>query len=80
LVANVSNLTSQLIDNKNIDPYILSDEEFKRKLTKEVTTPIDDYDVQVVEVVNVEDDTGPFSKIEQEEMKIESISQVTKEL
>jgi hypothetical protein len=61
LVANISDLTNKLIDNKNIDTHILSDDEFKRK---EVTTHIND-DVQV-EVVNVEDDTGPFPKIEQE--------------
>jgi hypothetical protein len=38
------------------------DDEFKRKLIEEVQT-IDD-EVQVIEVVNVEDDTGPFPKIE----------------
>jgi hypothetical protein len=77
LVANVSNLTNRLIDNKNIDPCILSDEEFKRKIIEEVTPHIDD-EVQVIEVVNVEDDTGPFPKIEQQEMKIEQTPQVLK--
>jgi hypothetical protein len=69
LIANVSNLVGWLYDDEGIDPINTSDEEFKRKIIEDVTTNIDD--VQVVEVVNVEDDTGPFSKIEQEEMKIE---------
>jgi hypothetical protein len=41
--------------------------------------PIDD-EVQVIEVVNVEDDTGSFPKIEQEEMKLEQTPQVTEEM
>jgi hypothetical protein len=36
--------------------------------------------VQVIEVVNVEDDTGAFPKIEQEEMKIEQTPQITEEM
>jgi hypothetical protein len=36
--------------------------------------------MQVIEAVNVEDDTGPFPKIEQEEMKIEQTPQVTEEM
>jgi hypothetical protein len=67
-VTNVSNLVSRIIDNKNIDPFIDSDEEFKSKLTDEVTKPI--------EIVNVEDDTGPFPKIEQPEIKIEQTPQI----
>jgi hypothetical protein len=51
LVANVSNLTSRVIDNKNIDPFVASDDEFKRKIMEEVTPHIDD-EVQVIEVVN----------------------------
>jgi hypothetical protein len=43
-----------------------------------VTTNIDD--VQVIEVVNVEDDTDPLPKIEQEEMKIEQTPQITEEM
>jgi hypothetical protein len=79
LVANVSNITSRLFDNKNIDPYILSDDEFKRKILEEVTPHIDD-EVQVIEVVNVEDDTGPFPRIQQEEMKIDHTPQITEEM
>jgi hypothetical protein len=33
--------------------------------------------VQVIEVVNVEDNTAPFPKIEQEEIKIEQTPQIT---
>jgi hypothetical protein len=43
-----------------------------------VTTSIDD--VQVIEVIIIEDDTGAFPKIEQEEIKIEQTSQVTEEM
>jgi hypothetical protein len=69
LVANVSNLTIQLMDNKNIDPFAGSDDEFKRKILEEVTPHIND-EVQIIEVVNVENDTGPFPKIEHEEIII----------
>jgi hypothetical protein len=68
-----------LIDNKNIDPYILSDEEFKRKTIENATTHTDD-DVQPIEVVNVENDTGPFPKIEQEDLEIEQTPQITEEM
>jgi hypothetical protein len=79
-VANVSNLVSQLIDNKNIDPHILSDNEFKKKNNGICAqSPIND-DVQVIEVVNLEDDTGPFPKIEQKKMKMEQTPQVTEEM
>jgi hypothetical protein len=80
LIANVFNLTSRLIDNKNIDLYILSDEEFKRKIIDYVLTPHINDEVQVIEVVNVEDDTGPFPKIEQEEMKTKQTPQITEEM
>jgi hypothetical protein len=36
--------------------------------------------VQVIEIVNIEDDTGAFPKIEQEEIKIEQTPQVTEEM
>jgi hypothetical protein len=42
-------------------------------------SPIDD-EVQVIELVNVEDDTGPFPKIEQEEMKIDQTPQIIEEM
>jgi hypothetical protein len=66
-----------MIDNKNINPFLGSDAEFKRKLTEEITA-IDD--VQPIEIVNVEDDTGPFPKIELPEMKIEQTPQVTEQM
>jgi hypothetical protein len=68
LIANVSNLVGWLYDNESIDPINMKDDEFKRKIIEEVTANIDD-DVQVIEVVNVEDNTGPFPKIEQEDSK-----------
>jgi hypothetical protein len=43
-----------------------------------MSTEIDD--AQVIEVVNVEDDTGPFPKIKHEEMKIEQTPQATEEI
>jgi hypothetical protein len=66
----------------------MNDDEFKRKIIEHVTTNEDDSgagstsgrDVQVIEVVNVEDDTGPFPKIEHEEMKIDQTPQITEEL
>jgi hypothetical protein len=61
-VANVSNLTHKVMYNKNIDPFVGTDDEFKRRIIEDVITNIDD--VQVVEVVNVESDIGSFSKIE----------------
>jgi hypothetical protein len=33
-----------------------------------------------IEIVNVEDDTGPFPKIEKAEMKIEQTLQITTEM
>jgi hypothetical protein len=75
---NVSNLTKQLSDLDSIDPYNLSDEELRRKIIEEDTKPIED--VQVKEVRHVEDDTSPFPKIEQEEMKIEQTPQITEEM
>jgi hypothetical protein len=44
-----------------------------------VTTNIDD-EVQVIEVINVEDDTRPFPKIEKEEIKVEQTPQITEEM
>jgi hypothetical protein len=79
LVPKVSNLTNRLINNKNINPYILSNKEFKRKIIEEVTPHIND-DVQVIEIVNVEDDTGPFPRIEQEEMKIDQTPQIIEKM
>jgi hypothetical protein len=76
-VVNVSNLTNKLTDNKNIDP---SDDEFKRKIIDYVLHPPINDKVQVIEVVNLEDDTGTFPKIEQEEMKIDQTPQVTEEM
>jgi hypothetical protein len=73
----IANITRRLIDNKNTDPFVGPNEEFKRKIIEEVQT-VDD--VQVVEVVNVEDDTGPFPKTEQEDVKIEPTLQVTEEM
>jgi hypothetical protein len=67
LIANISKLVGWLYDDEGIDPINMKDDEFKRKIIEDVTTNIDD--VQVIEVVNVEDDTGPFPKIEQEEIK-----------
>jgi hypothetical protein len=55
----------------------MSNEEFKRKIIDVVS---DEEDVQVIEVVNVEDDTGPFPKIKQEKIKIEQTPQVTEEM
>jgi hypothetical protein len=79
LVVNVSDLTNRLMDNKNIDPFVGSDDEFKRKILEEVTPHIND-EVQIIEVVNVEDDTGPFPKIEHEEIEIDQTPQITPEM
>jgi hypothetical protein len=67
------------MDNKNIDPFAGSDDEFKRKIIEEATPQIND-EVQIIEVVNVEDDTGLFPKIEHEEIEIEQTPQVTPEM
>jgi hypothetical protein len=55
----------------------MSNEEFKRKIIGVVSK---EEDVQVIEVINVEDNTGAFPKIEQEEIKIEQTPQVTKKM
>jgi hypothetical protein len=57
-------------DDDDIDPINMKDDEFKRKIIEDVTTNIDG--VQLIEVVNVEEDTGPFPKIEHEEIKTNS--------
>jgi hypothetical protein len=76
LIANVSNLVGWLYDNENIGPINQTDDEFKRKIIEEVTVNVDD-EVQVIEIVNVEDDIGPFPKIEQEEIKIDQTPQIS---
>jgi hypothetical protein len=77
LIANVSNLVGWLYDDEGIDPINQTDNEFKRKIVEDVTANIDDK-VQVIEIINVEDDTGLFPKTEQEEMKIEQTPQLPK--
>jgi hypothetical protein len=54
----------------------MSNEEFKRKIIDIVT----EEDVQVIEEIKVEHDTGPFPKIEKEETKIEQTPQITEEM
>jgi hypothetical protein len=80
-IANVSNLTHKLRYIKNIDPFVGTDEEFRKKVIDYVfNPPIEDEEIQIIEVVNVEDDTGPFPRIEQEEMKIDQTPQITEEM
>jgi hypothetical protein len=55
----------------------MSNEEFKR--TKIDNVSIEE-DAQIIEAVNIEDDTGPFPKIEHEEMKIDQTPQITEEM
>jgi hypothetical protein len=53
----------------DINPFVSSDEEFKEKIIKKFTTNYD-YDVQPIEIINTEDDTGEFPKEERVEPKI----------
>jgi hypothetical protein len=66
--------------NKSIDPFLGSDDEFKKKIIDYVLHPPIEDEVQVIEVINVEDDTEPFPKIEQEKMKIDQTPQITEEM
>jgi hypothetical protein len=55
----------------------MSNEEFKRTIIDNVSI---EEDVKIIEVVNIEDDTGPFPKIENEEIKIDQTPQITEEI
>jgi hypothetical protein len=55
----------------------MSNEEFKRTIIDNVSI---EEDVQIIEVVNIEDDTRPFPKTEHEEIKIEQTPQITEEI
>jgi hypothetical protein len=56
-----------------------TDDEFRRKIIDYVLRPpIEDEEIQIIEVVNVEDDRGPFPRIQQEEMIIDQTPQIMK--
>jgi hypothetical protein len=55
----------------------MSNEEFKRIIIDNISIK---EDMQIIEVVNIEDDTGPFPKIEHEEIKIDQTPQITEEM
>jgi hypothetical protein len=63
------------LDDNDIDSFNINTEEFKNQIIKDIT---EIGDVQVIELVNVEDDTGDFPKGEQKELKTESTPQLPK--
>jgi hypothetical protein len=79
-IPNVGTLTSWIFDYEpDVDPFISSDEEFTNQIIRKLIEEVVD-DVQPVEIINIEDDTGKFPKEERVEPKIESIPQITEEM
>ena len=72
-IPNVVNLTSWLFINNNVDPFNLSDEDFKGLIIKSFT------DVQPTEIIKVEDDIGDFPKEEHIESEIDPTPQPSEE-
>jgi hypothetical protein len=66
-------LTGWLFDDDNIDPFNSSEEEFRNEVNNSFTDGFNN--VQPIEIINVEDNTGNFPRQEQVEAKMESTSQ-----
>jgi hypothetical protein len=79
-IPNVATLTSWIFEYEpDVDPFISYDEEFRNQIIRKLTEEVVD-DVQPVEIINTEDDTGEFPREERVESKIESIPQITEEV